>query len=65
MVEATTPNPSETWVWEVARTTTATRAVPPTQWPTSVVVAPRGCPVRCLRGDMGTALVFGVWVMVL
>ena len=40
--------------------TTATRAVPPTQWPTSVVVVPSGCPVRCLRGDMGTALVFGV-----
>ena len=33
--------------------------------PTSVVVVPSGCPVRCLRRDMATDLVFEVWVMVL
>ena len=34
------------------------------QWSTSVVVVPGGPPVRCLRRDMVTDLVFEVWVMV-
>ena len=33
-------------------------------WSTSVVVVPGGPPVRCLRRDMVTDLVFEVWVMV-
>ena len=34
------------------------------QWSTSVVVVPRGPPMRCLRRGMVTDLVFEVWVMV-
>ena len=34
------------------------------QWSTSVVVVPSGPPMRCLRRDMATDLVFEVWVMV-
>ena len=34
------------------------------QWSTSVVVVPSGPPMRCLRRDMVTDLVFEVWVMV-
>ena len=43
---------------------TATSAIPPTQWPTSVAVVPIGCSLRCLRRDMGRDLVFEVCVMV-
>ena len=34
------------------------------QWSTSVVVVPSGFPLRCLRRDMVTDLVFEVWIMV-
>ena len=34
------------------------------QWSTSVVVVPSGPPMRCLRRDMVTDLVFEVWVVV-
>ena len=34
------------------------------QWSTSVVVVPSGPPMRCLRRDMATDLIFEVWVMV-
>ena len=34
------------------------------QWSTSVVVVPSGIPLRCLRRDMVTDLVFEVWVVV-
>ena len=34
------------------------------QWSKSVVVVPSGFPLRCLRRDMVTDLVFEVWVMV-
>ena len=44
---------------------TVTTTPRPAMRPTSVVVVPSGCPVRCLRRDMGTALVFEVLVMVL
>ena len=35
------------------------------QWSTSVVVVSSGFPLRCLRRDMVTDLVFEVWIMVL
>ena len=39
---------------------TVTTTPRPAMRPTSVVVVPSGCPVRCLREDMGTGLVFEV-----
>ena len=39
---------------------TVTTTPRPAMRPTSVVVVPSGCPVRCLRRDMATDLVIGV-----